>query len=251
MRACTSKSIAFVAIAALGLAACGGGSSGSSTASSSSKPTTTTKSAASVADDEIVKAASVQLADLGAGWTEYQKAGGFKAVEKGACNVKFGSPLTTSDQVYVGPMFRDATEQTYVYTNVVVFGADAPAKDFTTVRNTEEFRKCKEAEDNAAQKQRDPKTFVRLDNSPAPPLENGLESFYQEEAGVKGADGTDVVNASYARYSIRVGRVVYTISMDTGLPADAAQRDALVAAITKSLNAATAAITTRLDALNV
>jgi hypothetical protein len=60
-----------------------------------------------------------------------------------------------------------------------------------------------------------------------------------------------VVNASYARYTVRKGRVVYTVSMDTGLPADTAARNALVTSITTSLNAGLAAVTARLDALDV
>jgi hypothetical protein len=39
--------------------------------------------------------------------------------------------------------------------------------------------------------------------------------------------------------------------MDTGLPTDAAQRNALITSITTSLNAGLAAVTARLDALDV
>jgi hypothetical protein len=238
-----------VSLGLVGLAACGG-SSGSSS-SSTTKSTTTTRTAATVSDEEIATAASIQLADLGAGWTQFQKAGGFKAVTKDSCNVQFGSPLTAGDEAYAAAMLRDQTEQTFIYTTVIIFETESQAKAFTTMRNTKEFKDCKEAEDDAAQKERDPKSFVKLDDAPSPALKDGLESFYQEEAGVTNADGADVVNASYARYTVRKGRVVYTVSMDTGLPTDAAQRNALITSITTSLNAGLAAVTARLDALDV
>ena len=213
-----------VTLGLVGLAACGGSSDSSS--SSTTTSTTTTKAAATSSDEEIATAASVAPADLGAGWTEFQKAGGFTAVTKESCNVQFSSPLTAGDEAYSGPMSRDQTEQVFIYTTVIIFETESQAKAFTTMRNTKEFKDCKEAEDDAAEKKRDPKSFVRLDGTPGPALRDGLESFYQEEAGFTDADGKDVVNASYARYTVRKGRVVYTVSMDTGLPADtaAAQR---------------------------
>ncbi len=234
----------------VGAVACGGSSDSSSSSSSTSKSTATTKSTATVSDDEIATAASVQLADLGAGWTEYEKAGGFKAVTKDSCNVRFGSPLAAGDEAYSGAKLRDQSKQAFIYATVVIFETASQAKAFTTLRNTSEFKECKEAEDDAAQKQRDAKTFVKLDDVAPPALKDGLEAFYQEQAGTIDADGKKVVTSSYARYTIRNGRVVYLISMDTGLPADAAQRTALGTQITSALNSATAAITARLDALN-
>jgi hypothetical protein len=248
----TQRPLCLVTIIGLVVISACAGSSESSSASSSSTSTTATKAAAStVSDDGLATAASVQLADLGPAWTEYQKVGGFKATDKDSCNAKFGSPLTAGDPVYVAPMLRDQTEQTYISTTVFIFETKAQAQAFTTVRNTEEFEQCKGAEDDAAQQQRDPKSFVKLEKIDGPALEDGLEAFYQEQAGVKDADGADVVTSSYARYTIRKGRVVYVVSMDTALPADAAQRNALGDRITASLNASTAAITARLDALDV
>ena len=233
----------------VGLAACGGSSDSSSTSSSSTS--TTTKAAATSSDDEIATAASIQVADLGAGWTEYQKASAFKAATKNSCIVKFGSPLTASDQVYFGPIARDATKQAFVYSSVVVFETDSQAKAYSAVRNSQEFKDCKEAEDDAAQKKRDPKAFTRLGDTASPALKDGLEAFYQEEAGVKGTDGTDVVTADFSRYTVRKGQVVYTVSVDTNLPTDAAARTALGESVTTGLNAGLAVVTARLDVLDV
>src|SRR5947209_8381198 len=56
------------------------------------------------------EAAVATLADLGAGWTQYQNAGGTQKIDKQDCTIKAGSGFKASDTGYAGAAYRDATE---------------------------------------------------------------------------------------------------------------------------------------------
>ncbi len=160
------------------------------------------------------------LADLGAGWTQYRKAQGFTKTTKANCNTKFGSPLKAADRGYAGPMFTDTAQQSFVYSFAYVFKTKAAAKAYTAARGSQAFLDCEAATDDAAAKKANPDAFVRMARTTDPSIggPEGVEAFYEEEAGGKNADGVEAVSADYVRYTYRHGRVVFVILVDTGLP---------------------------------
>ncbi|MGZ8803874.1 MAG: hypothetical protein ACXWZG_01050 [Microbacterium sp.] len=236
-----------------GLTACGGGSSDSSSSSTTSttKATKATARSTDPAGGDIAQAATVVSADLGAGWTEYRAVTGAQKISAEACNAKFGSPLGAADEAHGGAMYTDTTKKSFVYSFAIVFKTEAQAKAYTALRRTSEYLKCKEAEDDAAAKEADASAFVRMQDTAEAAVGTGtLESFYQEEAGGKDAAGADVVSATYSRYTYRVGRVVYTILIDSGLGADTAEAQAISERVSAALNESATAINTRLQALD-
>lgn len=246
-----SKTLLVIAVAAVGvLSACGGGSS-----DSSSETTSTQAAAAGVLDasaQDGAKAAGLTQTDLGEGWAEYQKAGGFLAATEEDCITEFGSGITDTDEFYSGPMFRGAGDTAYIYTRAYVFKTEAQAKAFTAARNTEDFTNCKEASDDAAQKKRDANTYVRVTKTTDPGVgSNGLEAYYVEEPGTTNADGTESANGSYSRYTYRSGRVVYVILVDVGQAPDAASVDSLGAQVNTAVASVKDAIDSRLQALDL
>ena len=226
---------------------------GGMTAASSSASTVAARGATDPSADKTARAATVTLEDLGAGWTQYRKAGGFSKGAAKNCSYRFGSPLKISDRGYAAPMFTDASKTIFVYSSAFVFRSEAAAKAYTAARTSPAFLACQAAQDDAAQKQADPKTFVRMAQTTSPEVggPGGLESFYVEEAGTTNADGTEGVNADYFRGGYRHGRVVYVLKMDTAAATDEASRLALGDRLTATATAVTTAIEARLAALGV
>jgi len=246
-----SKLVLVIAVGAIGLAACGGGSSGSS-----SDTTTTTKAAPAGALDPSAKQAAAEIAAtqevLGAEWSQYRKAGGFQKMGKSSCAVKSGSGVTATDEPYNGPMFRDVSETAYIYTAASVFRTEADAQAFTAMINTSEFQKCKEAADDAAQKKRDPKTFVRMTTTTDPAVgTGGLDAYLVETPGGLNEDGTEYTSGSYNRYYYRSGRVVYAIQVDVGLPKDAASVEPLGARVNQAIEDLQASLESKVQALEL
>ena len=196
------------------------------------------------------KQASIGLADLGAGWTQYREAGGFQKADAKNCNLKFGSPLRPSDRGYAGPMFEDAAKKSYIYSYAYVFRTKAGAKAYTATRRKPKFLSCQVAKDDAATKKQQPGSFVKLGTTTSPAIggPEGLEAFYEEQAGGKNADGADAVSADYVRYTYRHGKVVFVILVDTGLGSDPAASQDLSTRLTAALTAGSAAINGRLTA---
>jgi hypothetical protein len=202
------------------------------------------------------KQATVGVADLGPGWTRYRKASGFQKVDTKNCNVRFGSPVRPSDRGYNGVMLTDTAKRSFVYSYAFVFRTKAAAKAYTAVRGAPKFLACQAAKDAAAAKAAkgaDPTTYVRIVRSTDPAIggAQGLEAFYEEQAGTKAADGTDAVAAAYTRYTYRHGRVVTIVLIDTGLAADAAGSEELGTRLTAALTAGSDAIATRLTKLGL
>jgi hypothetical protein len=245
--------LAVVAIFMVGAVAACGGSSGSS--SGKSTTTTSTRAGSGVgtkAYDQAAKAAAVALADLGTGWTQYRKPGGFLKASTEKCTTQLGSPLKGSDPLYSGPMFQDQTKKAFAYTYTYVFPTEAAAQAFTAMRRTQEFVSCKGTTDDAAQKKADAKTFVRV--KPGDPQgvgAGGFEGYYAEEAGGKNANGTEYINANYFRYTYRFGRVVSVVLFDAAIPDNAAAATALNTELATAQTSTTAAIKSRVDALNL
>ena len=131
---------------------------------------------------DTAKAAVAALPDLGQDWTQYQKAGGSQKFGKNDCTIKAGSPVKASDTGYAGPMYRDATKTMFAYSSSMVFRTEADAKAYTTVLTTPAFQTCRVAQDDKAQKKRDSKTFVKINDMAtsavgSPP---GLDAYYSE-----------------------------------------------------------------------
>jgi hypothetical protein len=236
-------------VASLGLvAACGGGSS-----DSSSDGTTTTKVSTPAPDPsaaEAARAASVTPADVGTEWSQFRKSGGFVKVDE-SCITDAGTGISESDKFYSGPMFRDTSETAFIYTYSYVFRTEAEAQAFTAMARSEDFLSCKEKADDAAQKKRDAKTFVRMTTTTDAAVgSGGLEAYYVESPGVTNPDGTEQINGSYARYYYRSGRVVYVINVDAGTAAEP-EAQALGARADTAIENVRAAIEGRLQALEL
>lgn len=207
--------------------------------------------AATPSTRETATQATVALEDLGPGWSQFRKGSGYRKTAKKSCDVRFG-PLRTSDRGYGGPMFTDTAQQAYVYSFAYVFRTEARAKAFTTARGTKRFLDCQEKADDAAAKDANEDSFVRMTETTNPAIggPEGLEAAYVEEAGGAGDDGADVVSAQYNRFTYRQGRVVYVLLIDTGLAGDVAGSEALSARMTAALTAGSDAINARLDQLD-
>jgi hypothetical protein len=246
-----SKLIVLLLLGALGLAACGGGSS-----DSSSEKSTTTKAAPvgalDASSNDAAQAASVTAADVGAGWKQYQKAKGLVKIAAKDCITKFGSGIVAGEKVYSSALYQGASDTAFIYTTSYVFKTEAGAKAFTAMRTTADFTNCKQAADDAAQKTRDAETSVRVTQTTDPAVgTGGLDAFYVEQAYAKNTDGTEYSNATYYRYTYRVGRVVYVIWVDVGPAPDAASVETLSAQVNKAVADVKAAIDSRVQALNL
>ena len=224
---------------------------GGATSTASSASTPAGQGATDPSADSTARAATVTVQDLGAGWTQYRKAGGFARGDAKSCSYRFGSPLKMSDRGYAGPMFADATKTIFAYSTALVFRSEAAAKAYTAARTSPAYLRCQAAQDDAAQKKVDPKTFVRMTvtTSPEVGVPGGPESFYEEEAGGKNANGSEGVNANYYRATYRHGRVVYVVKMDSATAKDAASVPALTERLTTTVASMTTAIEGRLTAL--
>ena len=220
------------------------------TAASSNAALQTASGATDASANKTAKLAVMTAADLGAGWTQYRKAGGVQKFPKNDCALMAGSPVKASDKGYAGPMYSDATKDTFAYSTAVVFRSEAEAKAYTALLATPAYQNCRVAKDDAARKKSDPTTFVKLyeTTTSAVPARPGLEAYYSETEGSKNTDGTDAPAAEYLRFTFRHGRVVYGLKIDTTLPASddasvAAWSDRIDTVVRDSTNAIEARLT--------
>jgi hypothetical protein len=222
-------------------------------AASSNAAVPTAAGATDASAGKTVKIAVATVADLGAGWKQYRKAGGVQKFGKNDCAVKAGSPVKASDTGYAGPMYTDATKNVFAYSTALVFHDEADAKAYTAVLTSAAFQSCKVAQDDAAQKKADSTTFIKLyeTTTAAVPATPGLEAYYSETEGSKDANGSDALGAEYLRFTYRHGRVVYTLKVDTTLPADDASVAAWSDRIGNAVGDMNAAIESRLTAAGV
>ena len=149
-------------------------------------------------------------------------------------------------------MFRDTSETAFIYTYSYVFRTEAGAQAFTAMVRSEDFLKCKEAADDAAQKKRDAKTFVRLTTTTDAAVGSGGLGGVLRRVTRGDEPGRDrgPMNGTYARYYYRSGRVVYVINVDAGSAAEA-EAQALGARADAALEGVRAAIEARLQALEL
>ena len=199
------------------------------------------------------EAAVATLADLGAGWTQYQNAGGTQKIDKQDCTIKAGSGFKASDTGYAGAMYRDATETMFAYSGAIVFRNKADAKTYTKLLATPAVQACKVAQDNAAEQKRNSTTFVKIKDTAVSAVgaPRGLEAFYSEYGGSKNADGTETLGVEYLRYTYRHGRIVYNLAIDTSLPTDQAATAALSDRLAEVAGSMNSAIEVRLTAAGI
>jgi hypothetical protein len=204
------------------LTACGGSSSRSpgATTSSTARDTPTTKPARTATEparDPTAAKAALRLADLGAGYRDNRKAGGATAFGAASCSVVApGAFLTTRDHLYSGAMFKKSGATYYVYSEVYVFRAAALAAKFADLRATAAYRKCKQQQDNASTRRARANSYVKLTPVRWSDPTGHIPSMYRELTGIT-RRGKQVEGGFYDRYTLRRGRVVVVVNIDSAV----------------------------------
>ena len=192
--------------------------------------------------------ASITPADLGADWTEADDAGGFFKSSIDDCLTEGDSPLTGSDLYYSGPSFEDGTGEAVISSQTFVFSTEEAARQFTDLRDTEQFADCRHRDDSYDQSFNDDLSDLRLSKSDTAGVDiGGLVAYYEQET----VTPDDTVTYVYSHYTFRTGPVVYVVSVSTGVPDDAESAQALHAELTDAINGARSGIDSRLASLDL
>jgi len=195
---------------------------------------TTTRPAAGVTDpssDALAMKGALVLADLGPGWKLYeQKKATFVAGTRESCSYRQGSPLAIADRSYRTPHYTDG--RAFVETRTWVFVREADAKAFTAFWRTPDFLKCVEQDHAADQKRSGPKNSARLVESDGRNLSSdwGIEAFHRIALLAPDSNGDLVEAGQVIRQTIRRGRLVTVLTIET----PSARTDAEASAMTKS-----------------
>jgi hypothetical protein len=239
-------------LAAGALSACGGSSSESeqpagTTTTAGGLPSTTTGGSATAAVSEAAAAkAAVQLNDVGSGFAPYRKAGGLSSVGAQSCSATApGAVLTTADHVYSGPMFKKKDATYFAYSQTYVFRTEADAKRFATFRGTPAFKQCKQKQDDKATSAARKGAYVKLTPVAWSDPTTHVPSMYRELTGNM-TGGKQVDNGFYDRYTVRRGRVVVVVNVDSDLGRDDAASQAIANQTGDILRALDKGLTTRL-----
>jgi len=233
------------------LTACGGSSSRTpgATTSSTERDTSTTKperTATEPATDPTAAKAALGLADLGAGYRSNRKAGGVTAFGAASCSViASGAFLTTRDHLYSGAMFKKTGSTYYVYSEVYVFRTAALATKFADFRATAAYQKCKLQQDSASSRRARAHSYVEL--TPVRWLDptGHIPSMYRELTGIT-RGGKQVEGGYYDRYTLRRGRVVVVVNIDSAVASNGAAGLTLAKQTFDILRSFDAALTKRL-----
>jgi hypothetical protein len=170
-----------------------------------------------VSDPTAREAALVQT-DIPAGYTLFRKLGGFIAAGAQSCAVIDPAPsLTTADHVYVGPMFKSPDGTRYLYSEGYAFRSEQLAERFVVMRSRAGYQRCKEKQDDAAERQRTPGDYVKLTPVSFSDPTGHIPTMYRELGGGPNSAHKNVDVAIYDRFTIRRGRVVVVLSIDTSL----------------------------------
>jgi hypothetical protein len=236
------------------LTACGGSSSpkssGATSTSSASNGSTTTavEAVAATVDpgDPAYAKAALQLADVGAGFANYRKAAGVSPFGAESCAVIApGALLTTKDHLYSGAMFKKRDATYFAYSETYVFRTEADAKRYATLRATAAYKQCKQKQDDKATSAARKGTYVKLTPVAWSDPTTHVPSMYRELTGSV-SNGKQVDTAFYDRYTVRRGRVVIQVSIDSELGSDDAASQAIANQTGDILRALDKALTTRL-----
>ncbi|MDQ1511325.1 MAG: hypothetical protein QOG50_3169 [Actinomycetota bacterium] len=233
------------------LTACGGSSSKSSggTTSSSASDSSTTKPALTAtepATDPTAAKAALRLADVGAGFRNNRKAGGVTAFGAASCAVIApGAFLTTRDHLYSGAMFKQKGATYFAYSEVYVFRTAALATRFAAFRTTSAYQKCKQQQDDASTRHARANSYVKLTPMQWSDPTGHIPSMYRELTGIT-SGGKQVDGGFYDRYTIRRGRVVIVVNIDSALGSNIAASFTLAKQTYDILRSLDAALPTRL-----
>ncbi len=202
------------------LTACGGSSSQSAggATSSSVRNSTTSRAlpATEPATDSTPAKAALRLADVGAGFANNRKARGVGAFGAESCAVIApGAFLTTRDHLYSGAMYKKKGAVYFAYSEVYAFRTPALAVRFTAFRATAAYRKCKQQQDDALTRKERANSYVKLTAVRWSDPTRHIPSMYRELTG-NTVGGKQVDRAFYDRYTLRRGRVVVVINIDSG-----------------------------------
>jgi hypothetical protein len=252
-----SSHVVLIAAIVAALTACGGSSEktaktpGAPTSSSSASNSSTTKpvlTATEPAGAQIAAKAALQLADVGSGFGNYRKGRGVEPVGAESCHVIApGAFLTTRDHAYDGPMFKKKDATFYAYSTAYVFRTEALAKRFVSLRSTAAFKQCKVKQDDAAERKANANSYVKL--TPVQWSDPGhIPTMYRELTG-RTTGGKQVDGGFYDRYTLRQGRVVVVINVDSNLAKDDAGSQAIANQTGEILRALDTALATRLAAV--
>jgi hypothetical protein len=169
--------------------------------------------------DPAAGEAALRQADIGAGYTVSRKVQGFIAAGAQSCAVIDPAPaLTTADHVYVGAMFKNSDGTRYVYSEAYAFRSDQLAERFVVLRSRPGYQRCKEKQDDAAERQRAAGYYVKLRSVSFSDTTGHIPTMYRERAGGPNSAGKPVDVAVYDRFTLRRGRVVVVLSIDSSRP---------------------------------
>jgi len=233
------------------LTACGGSSSQSSggATSSSVRNSTTSRAlpATEPATDSTPAKAALRLADVGAGFSNNRKARGVSAFGAESCAVIApGAFLTTRDHLYSGAMYKKKGAPYFAYSEVYAFRTPALAVRFTAFRASGAYRKCKQQQDDALTRKERANSYVKLTAVRwSDPTGHHIPSMYRELTG-NTVRGKQVDRAFYDRYTLRRGRVVVVINIDSGFGSSLPEAQKLANQTTSILRRLDAALPARL-----
>ncbi|MDQ1381919.1 MAG: hypothetical protein QOJ71_2638 [Actinomycetota bacterium] len=162
--------------------------------------------------------AVLQQSEAGAGYVLARKAQGFEAAGAKSCSVTATAPaLTTKDHVYIGPMFKNSDGTRYLYSEGYAFRTEELAARFVALRSSAPYQRCKEKQDDEAQRQRTPANYVKLAEVSFSDPTGHIPAIYREVAGGPNSAGKKVEAAVYDRFTFQHGRVVVVLSIDTSV----------------------------------
>ncbi len=195
--------------------------------------------------DPTAKQAVLVQTDIPAGYTLYRKASGFLGISAQSCAVVDPPPaLTTADHVYVGPMFKNSDGTRYVYSEGYAFRSEQLAERFVAMRARPGYLRCNEKLDDAAERQRTPRDYVKLVSVSFSDPTGHIPTMYREHGGGPNSAGKNVDAAIYDRFTFRHGRVVVDLSIDSSISGTAST--AIGSETLGTLKAFDAALTKRL-----
>jgi hypothetical protein len=112
-------------------------------------------------------------------------------------------------------MFKNSKGTRYVYSEGYAFRSEQLAERFVEMRSRAGYQRCKEKQDDAAERQRTPGDYVKLASVSFSDPTGHIPTMYRELAGGPNAAGKKVDAAVYDRFTLRRGRVVVVLSIDT------------------------------------
>ena len=234
------------------LTACGGSSSESAggATSSSVRHSTTSRAlpATEPATDPTAAKAVLRHVDVGAGFANNRKAGGVSAFGAESCAVIApGAFLTTRDHLYSGAMYKKKGAPYFAYSEVYVFRTPALAVRFAAFRPARRTGSASSSKTDALTRKERANSYVKLTAVRWSDPTGHIESLYRELTG-NTVRGKQVNHAFYDRYTLRRGRVIVVVNIDSDFGRNLLAAKALANQTTLILRRLDAALPARLAA---